>query len=244
MRCRPSSSENKSSHLLEKLHMKRKKITYRMLFRILALTLIVVAIALGIPRLITEFYGRSRTYSTEQAPTERIAIVFGAGLMRDGTPTAVLRDRVATAADLFFSGKVDKLLFSGDNRFVYYNEPGSMKTYAMELGVPADAIVLDYAGRRTYDTCYRAKEIFGVKQALAVTQSFHLPRALFLCNAMGIETYGVSADRQRYRISSQGIWQLRELPATFVAILEAWVTKPVPVLGNPEPIFPDEARLY
>ncbi len=130
----------------------------------------------------------------DSAPTEGVAIVFGAGLTRGGYPTAVLRDRVETAAQLYFAGKVQKLLMSGDNRSDNYNEPGAMREYALSLGVPSDAIVLDYAGRRTYDTCYRAKAIFGLKSALLVTQQFHLPRALFLCNALGIQAAGVEAN--------------------------------------------------
>ena len=115
------------------------------------------------------------------SPAAPAAIVFGAGLWRDGSPSPVLQDRVATAADLYFSGKVKKILMSGDNRFIYYNEPGAMKKFALSLGVPEEDIVLDYAGRRTYDTCYRARAIFGLKEAILVTQSFHLPRALILC---------------------------------------------------------------
>ena len=83
-----------------------------------------------------------------------------------------------------FQERFKKYLMSGDNRFLDYNEPGAMCAYALSLGVPEDAIVLDYAGRRTYDTCYRAHAIFGIQQAVLVTQSFHLPRALFTCNML------------------------------------------------------------
>lgn len=123
-------------------------------------------------RIITTIYSISRIYNVDDVPNNRIAIVFGAGLWSNGKPTPVLRDRVSTAADLFFSGKVEKILLSGDNRYVEYNEPGAMRRYALELGVPDDVIVLDYAGRRTYDTCYRARLIFGLKQAILVTKSF------------------------------------------------------------------------
>jgi vancomycin permeability regulator SanA len=131
-----------------------------------------------LPRLITGIYARERMYSPVEAPADRVAIIFGAGLRFDGTPTAMLRDRILTGADLYFSGKVEKLLMSGDNRFIEYNEPEAMRQFALSVGVPDDAIVLDYAGRRTYDTCYRAKTIFGLDRALLVTQDFHLPRAL------------------------------------------------------------------
>jgi len=107
----------------------------------------------------------------------------------------------------------------------------------MSMGVPEDAIVLDYAGRRTYDTCYRAKEIFGLRQAILVTQRYHLPRALFTCQGMGISVNGVVADLRQYHTHSLRFWSLRELPATLVAVWQVWVSHPLPVLGNPEPIF-------
>ena len=87
---------------------------------------------------------------------------------------------------------------SGDNRFVNYNEPEAMRQYALDLEVPDNAIVLDYAGRRTYDTCYRAKAIFGINSALLVTQQFHMPRALFLCNMLGVQAIGVEANNYWY----------------------------------------------
>ncbi len=193
--------------------------------------------ALALPRLITAWEARSRIYSAETVPTERVAIVFGAGLWRDGTPTPVLRDRVATAAGLYFSGKVEKLLMSGDNRFIDYNEPAAMRDYALALGVPEDAIVLDYAGRRTYDTCYRAGAIFGLRRAILVTQGFHLPRALYLCNHLGVEASGVPADRREYRRGSVLYWNARELLATTAAFWDLYLARPLPVLGEPEPIF-------
>jgi vancomycin permeability regulator SanA len=213
-----------------------------MTLQLLLTCFLLIFLAMAIPRLITAWYARGRVVSKEVVPFERVAIVFGAGLWRDGSPTPVLRDRVEAAADLYFSGKVEKLLMSGDNRTVSYNEPGAMRQYALQLGVPEPAIVLDYAGRRTYDTCYRAREIFGVKQAILVTQSFHLPRALYLCNSLGINAVGVAADLRTYRPSTLFYWHLRELPASLTALWEVNVTRPVPVLGNPEPIFPTEAQ--
>lgn len=190
-----------------------------------------------LPRMITSFYSLNLIYQEESAPVSKVAIVFGAGLRRDGTPTAILRDRVETAAELYFSGKVEKILMSGDNRFEYYNEPGAMARYALSLGVPSSAIALDYAGRRTYDTCYRARNIFGVGEALLVTQKFHLPRALFLCNALGLKADGVEADNNRYRKVSLMIWNFREQIATVGAFIDVYVSNPLPVLGVPEPII-------
>jgi SanA protein len=198
-----------------------------------------VLLVLFIPRLITGIYALNRIYEVQESPARRVAIVFGAGLRYDGTPTAILRDRVETAVDLYFSGKVEKILMSGDNRFDYYNEPESMRQYALSLGVPPQAIALDYAGRRTYDTCYRAKAIFGVESALLVSQGFHLPRALFLCNSLGLEAAGVEANQQHYRDRVLLIWNIREQFATVGAFLDVYVSNPVPVLGAPEPLFVD-----
>ena len=210
----------------------------RLLLMLLLYAILAAVLVFGAPRLITEIYARPRMFSVGSAPAGQVAIVFGAGLRRDGTPTAVLRDRVETAAQLYFAGKVKKLLMSGDNRFIDYNEPGAMHAYAVGLGVPEEDIVLDYAGRRTYDTCYRAREIFKVDEVLLVTQAFHLPRAVYTCGSIGLKAYGVAADLRTYSRRSYGIWTLRELPATLVAILDVNVRHPVPVLGNPEPIFP------
>jgi SanA protein len=121
---------------------------------------------------------------------------------------------------------------------VDYNEPAVMRDLALSLGVPEDAIVLDFAGRRTYDTCYRAKAIFGVDEAILVTQAFHLPRAIYECNRLGVDSIGVEADLRVYRKSSMLYWNGRELLATVAALWDVNITHPIPVLGDPEPIFP------
>jgi vancomycin permeability regulator SanA len=213
--------------------------TIKTIIRIIKITIVVGLAILILPRLVTALYALSHVFSVDKVPSTPVAVVFGAGLWRDGTPTNVLRDRIATAAELFFVGKVQKILMSGDNRYLDYNEPGAMRKYALSLGVPESAIVLDYAGRRTYDTCYRAHAIFGLQQAILVTQSFHLPRALYTCNALGLRAIGVPSDKQDYRLISQLYWNLREFPATLTALVEVHILKPEPVLGQPEPIFPE-----
>lgn len=117
-----------------------------------------------------------------------------------------------------------------------------MRDYALRLGIPDEDIILDYAGRRTYDTCYRARHIFEIDSAILVTQAFHLPRALYTCNQMGVSVTGVAADMRQYRRSAQSFWNLRETVATIVALWEVHVTRPEPILGQPEPIFPREAQ--
>lgn len=214
----------------------------RRIIRFLAraiLTLTAAALLVfGLPAIISELVARPRTFSPENTPEMPVAIVFGAGLNRDGRPSPVLRDRISTAANLYFAGKVQKLLMSGDNRYLDYNEPGAMQAYALELGVPESAMILDFAGRRTYDTCYRALHIFGVTDALVVTQAYHLPRTLMTCAGLGLNAIGVAADQREYHPRSMARWQIREIPATLVAFWDVYIARPLPVLGDPEPIFP------
>jgi SanA protein len=214
----------------------------KMLITFLFCTLVALVLVFGVPRLISGIASRDKIFTFDSTPSTRAAVVFGAGLLRDGTPSPVLRDRVATASRLYFAGKVEKLLMSGDNRFIDYNEPGAMRTYAISLGVPEEDIVLDYAGRRTYDTCYRAKYIFGLDEAILVTQRYHQPRALFTCNNIGLKSTGVNADLRTYHRYSSNYWNMRELPATLVALWQVWVSHPLPVMGPPEPIFSVESE--
>ena len=183
-----------------------------MTFKLTLWALLLLVVVIGIPRIITALASSGKIFMAEDAPSARAAIVFGAGLQRDGTPSPVLKDRVSAAVQLYQTGKVEKLLMSGDNRYIDYNEPAAMKTYAVSLGVPEEAIVLDFAGRRTYDTCYRAKHIFGLDEALLVTQKFHLPRAIFTCQGLGLNGMGVAADLRIYNSHSLRFWSMRELP--------------------------------
>ena len=168
-------------------------------------------------------YGR-RILAADRVPPHAVAIVFGAGLRRDGTPTTVLADRVDTAVDLFRNGKVSQLLMTGSTR-EGYNEPAAMAARARSLGVPEEAILLDTGGVRTYESCARAQAT-GIRSALLVSQRFHLPRALALCGSLGIEAVGVAADRSAYSARARRIWSLREYPASFVALLETIFARP------------------
>jgi len=208
-------------------------------------TLLIIGISgiiiLAIARLMTAINSRGRIYeNAADVPQARVAIVFGAGLYRDGSPTPVLQDRVDAASELYFQGKIEKILMSGDNRFADYDEPSAMLDYALELGVPAEDIVRDYAGRSTYDTCYRANAIFGLDEAILVTQEFHLPRAIYLCDQLGVKSSGLSADNRYYLKRSRLFWNIRESLATLTALWDVHIAHPLPVLGEFEPIFTEE----
>ena len=187
------------------------------------------------PWLVGLYYSRF-IYAAQETPPRRVAIVFGARIYPDGRLSAMLRDRVETAVQLYHAGKVQKLLMSGDNRFADYDEPGRMRDYAISRGVPAEDIQPDYAGRRTYDTCYRAKAIFQVDSVVLVTQNFHLPRALFTCRNLGLDAVGASADLQTYQIISIRWSQARELLATDAALVDVLRREPPEVLGEPIPL--------
>ncbi|MCA9872424.1 MAG: YdcF family protein, partial [Anaerolineales bacterium] len=161
-------------------------------------------------------------------------IVFGAAVYGNGRLSPVLRDRVETAVQLYKTGRVDKILMSGDNQTLEYDEPSAMVAYAVAQGVPAADVQPDYGGRRTYDTCYRARDIFQVESAVLVTQAFHLPRALFTCRQLGITAVGVAADLRTYRAA--GWYETRETAATLVALWDVVRHSPPPVLGEPLPL--------
>jgi len=175
-------------------------------------------------------------YSLDDVPGKPVAFVLGAGVFPGGEPSPVLADRVHTAVELYRDGKVEKILMSGDNSLKDYDEPTVMKNYAVKLGVPEGDIVLDYAGFRTYDSFYRAREIFSLTDIIVVTQQFHLPRALYISNKLGVNAVGVPSDRQEYLYSDW--YAVREVLASIKAFIDVNITKPLPVfLGEKERVF-------
>ncbi|MFC9929538.1 vancomycin high temperature exclusion protein [Streptomyces sp. NPDC127190] len=131
-----------------------------------------------------------RLRTTADAPQAPVAVVFGAGLW-NGEPSPYLAHRLDAAVTLYRQGRVKVLLVTGDNSRKDYDEPDAMRTYLRRHGVPDGRIVRDYAGFDTWDSCVRAKKIFGVDRAVLVSQGFHIRRAVALCEAAGIDSYGV-----------------------------------------------------
>lgn len=174
---------------------------------------------------------RGHVYSAEAVPSAPVAIVLGAGLRPDGTPTSFLEARLAVAAALYQEGKVDALLVSGDHGTVEHDEVGAMTTWLVDHGVPAEQVVADHAGFDTYDSCQRAHRIFGVDEAIVVTQGFHVPRAVFLCRQAGIETAGVGAAAPG---GGNRLSTVREVPASLKAVVDAVVDPGPRYLGNQE----------
>ncbi|MFF8829456.1 vancomycin high temperature exclusion protein [Streptomyces sp. NPDC015131] len=173
--------------------------------------------------------GRLRTAA--DVPARDVAVVFGAGLWK-GRPTAYLAHRLDTAAGLYRDGKVKVVLVTGDNGRVEYDEPDAMRAYLREKGVPDGRIVSDYAGFDTWDSCVRAKKIFGVDRAVLVTQGFHIRRAVALCQEAGVDSYGVGVDEPRDTVWYYGA--ARELMAAGKAALDAAVEPDPTFLGAKE----------
>ncbi len=158
-------------------------------------------------------------------------MVLGAGVAPDGTPRDMLRDRLDTASDLYHDGKIEKILVTGDNRVSHYNEPLAMTNYLVNTKhIPSEDIVQDYAGRRTYDSCARARRIFEIDRLLIISQGYHLPRSIMLCNSFGIDSTGISATRHDY----VGMWyyKLREVWAIHKSILDLYIWAPEYVGGD------------
>lgn len=180
-------------------------------------------------RLSTDDYVRS----VSTVPAEPVGIVFGAEVVGD-TPSAYLASRLDVALALWHAHKIKIFLVSGDNSAANYNEPKAMRDYLEAHGVPAALIVLDYAGFDSWETCDRARRVFGVDHAIAVSQSFHVPRAVYLCRAAGIETYGVGDGDAGWRLGHQEYLhdEAREVLAGMSSLYQA-VFKPNPTFLGP-----------
>lgn len=163
-------------------------------------------------------------YDIVEVPTSTVTVVLGGGMKAPGIMSEMQTDRVLQAVALYKAGKTDRLIMSGDDGALRGDEVTYMKARAVEEGVPESAIDIDPHAYRTYLTCYRAKHELKLEEMLVITQNFHLSRTLYLCNKIGIETIGLSADLQEY----QGIWKARgrEVLARVKAVLEVNVTKP------------------
>ncbi|RCV58148.1 SanA/YdcF family protein [Marinitenerispora sediminis] len=167
----------------------------------------------------------------ETAPARPVAIVLGAAVWESG-PCPLLARRLDIAAELYRAGRVRAILVSGDNRERSRFETDSMTDYLVAHGVPEAAVVADPAGYRTWDTCARARDVYGVTAATVVTQSFHLPRAVTLCRAVGIDAVGVGDASLSGRSRSTVYGYAREMGANAKALRDA-VLRPAPAVTDP-----------
>lgn len=183
--------------------------------------------------------GQQRIFSVASLPVARVPVlILGAGVLPDREPTQVLQSRLDTGLELFREGKASWFLVSGDNRAANYNEPAAMRRFLLKRGVPAQLIVSDFAGRRTYDSLKRAHAVFGVGRIIIVTSDFHLARSLFLARHLGLDAYGVPASTEVVSLRQRvGIW-FREYVARNLATWDVWFP-PSTMLG-PRERTPDD----
>ncbi len=198
----------------------------------MALFTVILVILLNLQ---TESKGLSYIYTgINEIPPCQTVLILGASVYKNSIMSDMLKDRADTAIELYKSGKAQKILVSGDNRNKNYNESATVNKYLLEQGIPKEDIFLDYAGFDTYDSLYRAKDIFKVKSLIISTQKFHLPRAIFIARGLGIESYGITADKHQYKNVEFNIG--RELLATVKAYIDVYFGAKPAFLGEPIPI--------
>ena len=174
-------------------------------------------------------------YAEADVPAAPVALVLGAEVYPDGNPSPFLAARLEIARQLLADGKVKAILVSGDHREWAYNEPGAMFYWLLGHGVPSERIVQDHAGFDTYDSCARAKEVFGVTAAIVVTQTYHIDRAVALCRRLGVDASGVADDSVRIYREPWRNSVLRERGAVVKALVDTASGRDPVFLGRHEP---------
>jgi len=199
---------------------------------------IIAAIALigfvGIQLYVTQSVKSYIIRDAADLPQADAIMVLGAMVYSDGRPSMILADRLDHAYELYALGKAPKILVTGDHGRKEYNEVRAMSSYLLELGVPREDIFMDHAGFNTYDSMYRARDIFGIERLLVCTQEFHMGRSLFIARALGIDAYGYPAEDKA--IYKMGWNHFRESGARLKAVRDVMLKRQPAFLGEPIPI--------
>ena len=205
----------------------KKSIIKRILLVLVGIVLVVSLCVLGI-NIFVKSSVSDKIVTVEKAKdlNADCIIVLGAGLRPDGKPTWMLEDRIKVGDELYKNHAAPKIIMSGDHGRESYDEVNAMKKYAKSEGVPSKDIFMDHAGFETYDTMYRARDVFGAKKVIIVTQKYHLYRAMYAAKKLGLDAYGVSATKRKYD-NKQWIRDMREWLAR-VKIFGKCITKPKP----------------
>lgn len=180
----------------------------------------------------------TKAYITDEiskVPNTEAAVILGASILKNGKPSPILVDRIDAAIELYEAEKVDKILVTGDNSRLSYDEVNPIRLYLLDKGVPDKDIFLDHAGFDTYSSMYRGRDIFLARSMTVVTQSFHLPRSVFIARGLGIEAYGYSADNGHYKNSNY----IREIFANEKAVLNLVFKRKPKYLGEEIPLTGD-----
>lgn len=205
-----------------------------------SLAALAAAVALvGAVNVWVESRGAARIRRPDAVSAADAVIVPGARVYADGRVSPMLADRLDAALALYRAGRAPRILVSGDHGTRGYDEVNAMRRYLEARGVPPEHVFMDHAGFTTYDTLYRARDVFGVRRAVVVTQRFHLTRSLFVAGALGLDAEGVVADRQPYTVASLVRSNVRELGARVKAAVVALTTPRPRMLGPRIPIGGD-----
>lgn len=214
----------------------------RILLSCSLLLLVAAASGYAIARAVAKYDQHIHT-SASAVPAVYTGIVPGARVYSDGRLSHMLEDRVASAARLHKEGKIRKILLTGDHGKEHYDEVNAMRKALRRMSVPDKDIFLDHAGFTTYDSLYRARDIFAVKDCVIVTQRFHLPRSVYTARKLGLECSGFVADRREYTAASHTWSKFREFFSKMKAWVQVNVTRPKPkVLGERIPITGDASE--
>lgn len=215
---------------------KKRKIVRRIIFALLALCAAAAVSVMLIDNYVKTSAG-GRIISPEEASGLKAdcILVLGAGVMPDGRPTAMLEDRLLQSIELYGSGASGKILMSGDHGRKNYDEVNTMKRFARDAGIPSEDVFMDHAGFSTYESLYRARDIFKAKKIIIVTQEYHMYRALYIADRLGLEAYGVPSDPREY--AGQDLRELREILARVKDFFNVLIMPEPTYLGDAIPIF-------
>lgn len=225
----PLTAPERANHTPAMKHTNTTHRRVRLIGLVLAASLIIPLIGLTLIEGQEAATARGRVYrEVRLVPLRRVAIVFGAQVLPDHQLSVALAHRVDAAIALYRAGKVRQLLMTGDNRVDNYDEPDAMRAYAIARGVPEAAILTDPAGLRTYDSCYRARSNYGIgpNEAIVVTQAYHLSRAIFTCDGVGLRVIGYVAEPFGGPLGREAA--LREHPARWLAWWQVVIERPTP----------------
>ncbi|WP_203913430.1 SanA/YdcF family protein [Rhizocola hellebori] len=217
-----------------------RRVWWRRLRRTTAAMILVLVATVAASLIWVRAASAGRIYTLDDVPARPVALVLGAQVFADGTPSPFLQARLAMARDLYRAGKVRAVLVSGDNMNFGYNEPDAMRAWLIAEGVPSAKVVADYAGFDTSDSCQRAHRIFGATSLIVLTQSFHVRRAVALCRDAGIDAIGVGDDSVAVYRASWKRALVREQGATVKALIDV-VTGQDPTHWGPRETSLDEA---
>lgn len=207
----------------------------RYFFILIAVPVLVALVSLVAIAIVVSSSRKHIYTKIENIPNAEAALILGAAILKNGQPSPVLRDRIDQAIDLYKAGKVGKIIASGDNASVDYNEVQPVRIYLIKNGIPEEDIFMDYAGFDTYSSIYRARDVFLVESLSIVSQSFHLPRAVFIARNLGLEASGSSADRGHYKVTNY----FREMAADIKAVVNIASSRKPRHLGKEIPISGD-----